>query len=323
MLAGNIPGKHRDGAALHLHRGADRRERRGAGARRAAHRALLRGAGRRPIGWGRGRHDERARGPRSARRCPASRWTSTWSAGDGVAALFGPSGRGQDARRCSAWPGWCARTRAASWWTARCFFDSAAGIDVPPQRRRVGYVFQGYALFPHLTVADNVGFGLARPRRARSAGAARTRCSSASALEALARALPARALGRPAPAGGPGPRARHRSRAAPARRAAVRAGPPLRRALRDELRSVLPSWGTAAVLVTHDLTEAYRLGDRIVVYEEGRVIQAAAARRAPLAAGVAQRGAHHGLRNILRGRRRSRPRPIASSSAGGARCSRR
>ena len=39
-------------------------------------------------------------------------------------------------------------------------FDAAAGIDVPPQRRRVGYVFQGYALFPHLTVRGNVGFGL-------------------------------------------------------------------------------------------------------------------------------------------------------------------
>ena len=45
--------------------------------------------------------------------------------------------------------------------------------------------------------------------------------------------------------------------------------------MRDELRSILTGWGIAAVLVTHDLAEAYRLGDRIVVYEEGRVIQAA------------------------------------------------
>ena len=50
---------------------------------------------------------------------------------------------------------------------------------------------------------------------------------------------------------------------------------PLRRALRDELRAVLTQWGKAAVVVTHDLTEAYRLGDHIVVYEEGRVIQSA------------------------------------------------
>src|SRR5206468_4132556 len=50
---------------------------------------------------------------------------------------------------------------------------------------------------------------------------------------------------------------------------------PLRSSLRDELRQILAQWGTAAVLVTHDFTEAYRLGDRIVVYENGRVIQSA------------------------------------------------
>src|SRR5207248_7860853 len=50
---------------------------------------------------------------------------------------------------------------------------------------------------------------------------------------------------------------------------------PLRRALRDELRATLAALRTAAVVVTHDFTEAYRLGDRIVVYENGRVVQAA------------------------------------------------
>jgi ABC-type sulfate/molybdate transport systems ATPase subunit len=50
---------------------------------------------------------------------------------------------------------------------------------------------------------------------------------------------------------------------------------PLRRALRDELREVLSNVGTAAVVVTHDFTEAYRLGDRIVVYDHGRVVQSA------------------------------------------------
>ena len=50
---------------------------------------------------------------------------------------------------------------------------------------------------------------------------------------------------------------------------------PLRRALRDELRQVLSDVGRAAVVVTHDFTEAYRLGDRIVVYDGGRVVQSA------------------------------------------------
>src|SRR5690606_41764280 len=45
----------------------------------------------------------------------------------------------------------------------RCLFDSAAGVDVPSRRRDVGYLFQDYALFPHLTVRQNVALGLARP----------------------------------------------------------------------------------------------------------------------------------------------------------------
>jgi ABC-type sulfate/molybdate transport systems ATPase subunit len=76
---------------------------------------------------------------------------------------------------------------------------------------------------------------------------------------------------------------------------------PLRRALRDELRTILTAWGTAAVLVTHDFTEAYRLGDRIVVYEDGRVIQAAP--RAELLWQPASRAVARvmGLVNVLEG----------------------
>src|SRR4029453_7756860 len=76
---------------------------------------------------------------------------------------------------------------------------------------------------------------------------------------------------------------------------------PLRRALRDELRTILTAWGTAAVLVPHDFTEAYRLGDRIVVYEDGRVIQAAP--RAELLWQPASRAVARvmGLVNVLEG----------------------
>jgi ABC-type sulfate/molybdate transport systems ATPase subunit len=77
---------------------------------------------------------------------------------------------------------------------------------------------------------------------------------------------------------------------------------PLRRALRDELREILHDWRTAAVVVTHDFTEAYRLADRIVVYDAGRVVQAAARSELlwqPASASVAR---IMGIRNVLHGR---------------------
>jgi ABC-type sulfate/molybdate transport systems ATPase subunit len=76
---------------------------------------------------------------------------------------------------------------------------------------------------------------------------------------------------------------------------------PLRRTLRDELRAILGDWGAAAVVVTHDFTEAYRLGDRIVVYEGGRVVQSAP--RAELLWQPASEAVARimGVRNVLHG----------------------
>ena len=222
-----------------------------------------------------------------------------WSAGDGVAALFGPSGAGKTLTlQCLA--GLVRPDAGRIVVGGQVLFDAAAGIDVPPQRRRVGYVFQGYALFPHLTVRDNVGFGLRGRRRAD-----RTRrvdeVLGRLGLEALAERHPRELSGG------------QRQRVALGR--ALATDPalllldeplsaldlPLRQALRDELRAVLADWGIAAVLVTHDLAEAYRVGDRIVVYEEGRVIQAAP--RAELLWQPSSRSVARimGIRNLLQG----------------------
>jgi ABC-type Fe3+/spermidine/putrescine transport system ATPase subunit len=154
------------------------------------------------------------------------------------------------------------------------FFDAARGVDLPAQQRRIGYVFQGYALFPHLTVADNVGFGLREiPRAERRARVARL--IARLGLAGLERRYPRELSGG------------ERQRVALGRALAIEPAlllldeplsaldAPLRRALRDELRALLSEVGTAAVLVTHDFTEAYRLADRIVVYEGGRVVQSA------------------------------------------------
>jgi len=222
-----------------------------------------------------------------------------WQAGDGVAVLFGPSGAGKTVTlQCLA--GLMRPDAGRVVVDGRVLFDSDTGVSVPPQQRRVGYVFQGYALFPHLTVAGNIGFGLRdRPRAERQR---RTE-------EVLVR-LGLEGLGDRHPgelSGGQRQRVALGRALAPDPALLLLDEPlsaldlPLRRALRDELRTILTAWGTAAVLVTHDFTEAYRLGDRIVVYEDGRVIQAAP--RAELLWQPASRAVARvmGLVNVLEG----------------------
>jgi molybdate transport system ATP-binding protein len=187
--------------------------------------------------------------------------------------LFGPSGAGKTLTlQCLA--GLIRPGAGRIVVDGRVFFDSQTGVNLSAQERRVGYVFQGYALFPHLTVADNVGFGLRdRPRAERARRV--TRVVEQLGLGGLERRYPRELSGG------------QRQRVALGRALAIEPAlllldeplsaldAPLRRALRDELREVLSDVGTAAVVVTHDFTEAYRLGDRIVVYDAGRVVQSA------------------------------------------------
>jgi molybdate transport system ATP-binding protein len=233
------------------------------------------------------------------KRLPGFTLDVAWTAGEEVAVLFGPSGAGKTLTlQCLA--GLIPPDGGRVVVDGQVFYDAAAGVALPPQRRRIGYVFQGYALFPHLTVADNLAFGLRdRPRAER---AARTRAvMERLGLGGLERRYPRELSGG------------QQQRVALGRALAIDPAlllldeplsaldQPLRRALRDELRAILHDWGTAAVVVTHDFTEAYRLGDRIVVYQDGRVIQAAprsALLWRPASEAVAR---IIGIRNILRG----------------------
>jgi len=199
------------------------------------------------------------------KRVPGFTLDVSWRAEKAVVGLFGPSGAGKTLTlQCLA--GLVRPDAGRIVVGDRVFFDAAASVDLTPQARRIGYVFQGYALFPHLTVEENIAFGLRdRPRAARLGRSAEVLARLG--LGGLERRYPRELSGG------------QRQRVALGRALAIDPAlllldeplsaldAPLRRTLRDELRETLTVWGTPAVVVTHDFTEAYRLADRIVVYE--------------------------------------------------------
>jgi len=150
--------------------------------------------------------------------------------------------------------------------------DAAAELHRPPEARRIGMVFQDYALFPHLSVAQNVAFGIAgHPRAERE-----RRVAELLALVGLADA------GRRAPhqlSGGQQQRIALARALAPAPRLLLLDEPfssldvDLRERLAQELRAILKQTGTTALFVTHDQLEAFALGDAIGVMHRGRLDQ--------------------------------------------------
>ncbi|MFC4431929.1 ABC transporter ATP-binding protein [Cupriavidus respiraculi] len=149
---------------------------------------------------------------------------------------------------------------------------SAPGFALAPERRRVGMVFQDYALFPHLDVADNVAFGLRAYKRAERA--ART--------QEVLRLVGLDGAGRKFPhelSGG------QQQRVALARALAPRPGlllldepfsnldVDLRERLSLEVREILKAQGTTAILVTHDQYEAFAMADEIGVMHAGVIEQ--------------------------------------------------
>lgn len=150
---------------------------------------------------------------------------------------------------------------------------SGPGTFLPPERRGIGLMFQDYALFPHLTLLDNVAFGLRALSRREAEGVAR---------RSLARVgLEAQALDHPhALSGG------EQQRVALARSVAPRPGillmdepfsnldRRLRDAIREETLGVLRETGATTLVVTHDPEEAMRIADRIVLMRAGKVVQA-------------------------------------------------
>ena len=147
------------------------------------------------------------------------------------------------------------------------------GCHVPPERRRIGYVPQEGGLFPHLTVAGNVGFGLpARQRR----GARTDELLAAVGLAGLGGRYPHQLSGG------------QQQRVALARALAIEPEVVLldepfasldahmRASVRADVQQICRTAGTTAVLVTHDQDEALSMADRIAVLRDGKIVQYAA-----------------------------------------------
>jgi len=194
-----------------------------------------------------------------------------FSAAAGVTVLFGPSGSGKTLTLDSI-AGFVRPDEGRILLDDEILFDGAAGVHLPPQARHCGYVFQNYALFPNMTLRQNLEFAaerrprLERHRRVNEmldrfrlteaagrrphevSGGQRQRCSIARALIVAPKVLlldePAQGL-----------------------------DAPLREELYEVLRQVRADFQTPMLLVTHDLDECFELGEEMLILREGKIVQ--------------------------------------------------
>ncbi|SCK46197.1 molybdate transport system ATP-binding protein [Variovorax sp. HW608] len=191
------------------------------------------------------------------------------------AALYGPSGAGKSLT-FQAIAGLLHPSRGHVTLDGRTLFDSTQGIDIPASERRIGYLFQNYALFPHLSVRDNVAFGLTSWRKRRLSR------EDGERVDALLRSfdLDAMADSRPRTLSGG-----QQQRVALARALACRPqvllldepfaalNPMLRSAVRQDLAAMQREWGIPVLMITHDIDDVLDLADVAFVYEAGQVVR--------------------------------------------------
>jgi len=149
---------------------------------------------------------------------------------------------------------------------------SAPGLTVPPEERRIGMVFQDHALFPHLTVAENIGFGLHRAPRAER-GRRVAELVATVGLDGFAHKYPHEL------SGGQQQRVALARALAPQPNLLLLDEPfsnldiDLRERLGLEVRDIIKRTRTTAVLVTHDQQEAFAIADEIGIMHDGRIEQ--------------------------------------------------
>ncbi|HUA82919.1 MAG TPA: ABC transporter ATP-binding protein [Bryobacteraceae bacterium] len=200
-----------------------------------------------------------------------------FSAASGITVLFGPSGSGKTLTLDSI-AGFVRPDEGRILLDDAILFDGATRVHLAPQARQCGYVFQNYALFPHMTLRENLAFAaerrprLERHRRVNEmlerfrlqdmagrrphevSGGQKQRCSIARALIGSPKLLlldePAQGL-----------------------------DAPLRVEFYDILRQVQAEFKTPMILVTHDLEECFELGEEMIVLYQGRMVQSGPPRR--------------------------------------------
>ena len=188
-----------------------------------------------------------------------------------VTVLLGPSGSGKTTLLRSL-AGLERPQRGHIRINGHVWFDAERGVCLPPERRDIGFLSQDYALFPHLTVAANIGFGAGRASRAEI----RQRLAElveAFQLGGLDTRLPGQLSG--------GQQQRVAlARAVFRRPRLLLLDEPLsaldvatREDLRAELRSLLRTLRIPSYLVTHDRIDALALGDQTILLDEGRIVQ--------------------------------------------------
>jgi iron(III) transport system ATP-binding protein len=171
------------------------------------------------------------------------------------------------------------------------------GTWVAPERRRIGMVFQDYALFPHLTVSENIGFGLPRGKRS-------SRTEELLEIVGL---------------GGLGTRFTHELSGGQQQRVALaralapspelvlldepwsNVDPFLRETLRAEVAEIIRPLGVTAVLVTHDREEAFSVADRVALMRDGAIVQEGTAEELYFAPASRWAAEFVGAANLLRG----------------------
>ncbi len=196
--------------------------------------------------------------------------------GDGICLVLGPSGSGKTLL-LNCLGGFTRPDEGRIAVNDMLHFDAAAGVFLPPERRRGGYIFQDHALFPHMTVKENLKFAVPQ------SGARTTRRHRHRQIGELLETFGLENLGGRKPAqlsGG------QKQRAALAR---ILASEPqfllldepargLDAALREDfyglLRSLRERWRIPTVLVSHDAAEGFEVADAVCLIESGRLIQA-------------------------------------------------